>query len=507
MLAKVNSCAVIGLEGSTVEVEVDISPGLPSFTIVGLPDTAVQEARERVRAAIRNTGYDFPLKRITVNLAPADLKKAGPAYDLPIAVGVLLSSDQAPQPPSGSLFLGELSLDGHLRHTNGVLPMVALARDAGFETVFVPGADAKEAALVEGVQTVAVDSLAALVALLRGESLPPLPSPGPDGSEPPKPELSYSGPDLRDIRGQEYAKRAVEVAAAGGHNILLTGPPGSGKTLLARSMPSLLPPLTPQESLDVTKIYSVRGLLPQETPLISERPFRAPHYTISNVGLVGGGRWPLPGEITLSHRGVLFLDELPEFGHMVLEVLRQPLEDRVVTISRAQGSVTFPANFMLVGAMNPCSCGYHGDPRKQCTCSPSMVARYQKRVSGPLLDRFDIFVEVPRVEYEKLVEDSTAETSEVVRHRVEAARKLQQRRFKDLGLTSNADMGPEEVWRFCALEDSSKGLLKAAMERLALSARAFHRVLKLSRTIADLAAVETIGVAHLAEALQYRPRS
>ena len=321
MLAKVNSCAVIGLEGSTVEVEVDISPGLPSFTIVGLPDTAVQEARERVRAAIRNTGYDFPLKRITVNLAPADLKKAGPAYDLPIAVGVLLSSDQAPQPPSGSLFLGELSLDGHLRHTNGVLPMVALARDAGFETVFVPGADAKEAALVEGVQTVAVDSLAALVALLRGESLPPLPSPGPDGSEPPKPELSYSGPDLRDIRGQEYAKRAVEVAAAGGHNILLTGPPGSGKTLLARSMPSLLPPLIPQESLDVTKIYSVRGLLPQETPLISERPFRAPHYTISNVGLVGSGRWPLPGEITLSHRGVLFLDELPEFGHMVLEVL------------------------------------------------------------------------------------------------------------------------------------------------------------------------------------------
>jgi magnesium chelatase family protein len=504
MLAKVMSCAIVGLEGAIVEVEVDISPGLPSFTIVGLPDMAVQEARERVRAAIRNSGCTFPMKRIVVNLAPADLKKAGPAYDLPIALGILLSSEQVSADVSQSILLGELSLDGSLRHTNGMLPMVALAQERGFSTVIVPEMDAKEASLIERAKIIPVSSLPQLVSYLRGEI--PAPEYKPDGVDEYIPPVS-SLTDLAYIKGQEHVKRALEVAAAGGHNIVMLGPPGSGKTLLARSLPSILPPMTNEEALEVTKIYSVSGMLPPDTPLLRQRPFRSPHYTISNAGLVGGGHWPKPGEISLSHRGVLFLDELPEFGHSLLETLRQPLEDKVITISRAQGSVMFPANFMLVGAMNPCPCGYYGDPFRQCTCPPSLVSRYQRRMSGPFIDRVDIFVEVPHIDYEKLADERLGEKSEKVQARVIAARSLQRERFSGSRLACNAEMTPTEVREFCQVEESAQSLLKAAMKQLYLSARAFHRILKLARTIADLENADIIKAHHLAEAIQYRPRS
>ena len=504
MLAKVMSCAVVGLEGAIVEVEADISPGLPSFTIVGLPDTAVQESRERVRAAIRNSGCTFPIRRITVNLAPADIKKAGPAYDLPIAIGILLSSEQIYADVSNTLFLGELSLDGSLRHTHGILPMVALAREKGLSDVFVPADDANEASLLDGIKVIPSISLAQLVSHLRGEISIPQYQPDKDWRDV---TTDFSHVDLAHIKGQEHAKRAIEVAATGGHNIIMSGPPGSGKTMLARSLPSIMPAMTIAEALEVTKIYSVSGLLSQDTPLINQRPYRSPHYTISHAGLVGGGHWPRPGEISLSHRGVLFLDEFPEFSHMSLESLRQPVEDKVVTISRAQGSVTFPANFMLVAAMNPCPCGYYGDPVKECKCSSSEISRYQKRISGPLLDRIDIFIEVPRVEYEKLTDDTLGESSERVRARVEAARQIQQRRFEGTKLMCNTEMTPIEVKEFCRVDPPSQSLLRTAMKQLHLTARAFHRVLKLARTIADLDGADIIKANHLAEALQYRQRS
>ncbi|NOZ28474.1 MAG: YifB family Mg chelatase-like AAA ATPase [Chloroflexi bacterium] len=504
MLARVSSCAVVGLEGALVEVEVDISPGLPGLTIVGLPDAAIKESSERVRAAIRNSGFQWPNRRITVNLAPADLRKEGPAYDLPIAVGILIATEQAwPDATDDALVVGELSLDGSVRHVNGILPMAALARERGLSRMFVPMQDAPEAALIEEVEVIPVESLPTLAAHLQGlQRIEPY-----EGRvEWDADDLPPHAADMADIKGQEHVKRALEVAAAGGHNVLMSGPPGSGKTLLARSMPSILPRMTIDEALEVTKIYSVAGLLPPDQPMIRHRPFRAPHHTISHAGLVGGGHWPRPGEISLAHRGVLFLDELPEFGQRVLEVLRQPLEDRVVTIARSTGTLSFPASFVLVAAMNPCPCGYYGDPVRECTCSMAMISRYQKRISGPLLDRIDIHIEVPRVEFEKLSDDRRGERSAIIRERVEAARERQRRRFAGTALQCNADMGPAEIREYCRIDESGRSLLGAAMRQLHMSARAYHRILKLARTIADLEGSERIETSHIAEAIQYRPR-
>jgi magnesium chelatase family protein len=509
MLSVVRACALVGLDGCVVEVETDFNPraGLPSFTIVGLPDSAVKESRERVRAAIKNSGLQFPNKAYVVNLSPADLPKHGPAYDLAIAVGALAATDQIPLAAvERAMFIGELSLDGSVRHVQGAMPMAYTAYQNGFETVYVAAEDAPQASLVGGVEIIPIETLGQLVEHLYG--LNPISPYQPDSLTSQETHTYSDGwVDFADIKGQEHVKRALEIAAGGNHNVLLSGPPGTGKTLMARAIPSILPPLTMEEALEVTRIYSVADMLQNNQPLVQTRPFRAPHHTISQAGLVGGGTVPRPGEVTLSHRGVLFLDEVVEFSVKALEVLRQPIEDKIVTISRAKGSLTFPANFLLVLARNPCPCGYFGDPVKPCTCSPTMITRYQSRLSGPLLDRIDIHVDVPRVDYDKLMGVKRGEPSAVVRQRIEHARKRQQARFADHpGLFANADMGAGEMQTLCVLTDEARQLLELSVRRMQLSARAYHRVLKLSRTIADLGDSDRIEVQHIAESIQYRPR-
>lgn len=507
MLAKIISAANIGLDANLVTCEVDISAqGLPSFTIVGLGDRAVEESKERVRAAFRNSGVDFPLHRITVNLAPADMPKEGPAYDLPIALGLLVASGQIAASKekidlTKTLIVGELSLDGTLRKINGVLPLAILAKHNGLKQMIVPKENGPEAAVIDGLEVIAPDSLQKIVKVLLGQeefesverSILDL-----------EKNIEYEY-DFSQIKGQESAKRALEIAAAGAHNILLKGSPGAGKTLLARSFPSILPPLTFDESIEVTKIYSISGLLDDNKSLISIRPFRSPHHSASYVGLLGGGNNIRPGEITLAHRGVLFLDEVAEFPRQCLESLRQPLEDHQITISRATGSIKLPAQFILVAAQNPCPCGFLGDKRKTCTCMPGQIAKYKRKISGPFLDRIDICLDVPAVEVDKLSSDLVVEKSSEIRKRVISARKTQLERFKGRILT-NSEMNNSDIKEYCAITEEGLDLLKMAISSLNLSARGYHRVLKLSRTIADLAGLQNIQAEHIAEALQYRSR-
>lgn len=496
MICSVRSLSVQAIVGSGVAAECYISNGLPGFDIVGLPDAAVKEARERVRAAVKTSGFVFPVSRITVNLAPANVKKAGSQYDLPILLSILAASGAVRRPRNNCAFLGEVSLDGRVRAVSGVLPMALAAKKEGIDHLFVPAENAKEATLARGAKIYAVETVRQVAQILNGEVQPePVEEWEPGAAE-------NTVLDFKDVLGQENVKRALEVAAAGSHNVLLIGPPGSGKSMLSKRLPSILPDMTRKESLEVSAVYSVMGLLSNREPLVTRRPFRSPHHTVSNAGLAGGGTNPRPGEISLAHQGVLFLDELPEFHKDTLDLMRQPLEDGIVTISRVSGTVAYPAEFMLVCAMNPCKCGWYGDPSGRCTCSEQAVRGYRGRISGPLLDRIDIVVEVPSVHFEDLRRRAEAESSAEIKKRVNAARRIQNDRFS--GQKCNARMDPEDLRSHCALDEAGAALMKQAFETMGLTARSYDRILKVARTVADLEGSELIQPHHLAEAIQYR---